>query len=131
MKPNYETIVILDANQEEAVIDQRIQKIETVIKENEGEILKSEKWGKRKLAYEIKKKNEGFYIYLSFKAGPNVVEQLKGLFKYDEYILKSISVKLEEVHRSRYGRKKKKMKEMAKETTPTVSPAAQEDTING
>ena len=56
----YELVVILQADLEEAVLDAAVENIETLIKSNEGEITKIDRWGKRKLAYPINKTNEGY-----------------------------------------------------------------------
>ena len=118
MKRIFDTIVIFDSTLDEAGIDQKIHKIEGVIKNNEGEITKTEKWGKRKLAYEVKKKNEGYYVYFFHNSAPTVVEQLETLFRFDENVLKSLTIQVDQVNRSRFGRKKNKKKKVAPAPEP-------------
>jgi len=60
MKRIYETIVIYDVSLDEAGIDQKIQKIDGIIKANDGVAEKTEKWGKRVLAYESIKNGKVF-----------------------------------------------------------------------
>ena len=131
MKRIYDTIVIFDTAIDETTIDQKIQKIEGVIKTNEGEILKTEKWGKKKLAYEIQKKSEGYYVYINHTGEGGVVDQLRNLFRFDETILKYITVHIEEVRKSRYTKNKSKKKEKPVETAATASTEAEGGESNG
>ena len=131
MKRIYDTIVIYDTTLDEAAIDQKIQKIEGVIKNNAGEILKTDKWGKKKLAYEIKKKPEGYYIYVNHTGESALIEQLRGLFQYDESILKYITVLVEQVKKSRYAKKKIKKKEQPVGASVTQQVEPEEGESNG
>ena len=107
MKRIYETIVIYDVSLDEAGIDQKIQKIDGIIKANDGVAEKTEKWGKRVLAYEINKKREGFYLYVRHISETTVVEQLKNLFHYDESVIKNMTIAVEEIRKSRFTKKSK------------------------
>jgi small subunit ribosomal protein S6 len=107
MKRIYETIVIYDVSLDEAAIDQKIQKIDGIIKANDGVAEKVEKWGKRVLAYEINKKREGFYLYVRHTSETSVVEQLKNLFHYDELVIKHMNIVVEEIRKSRFTKKSK------------------------
>ena len=131
MKRIYDTIVIYDTALDEAAIDQKIQKIEGIIKSNEGEIIKTDKWGKKKLAYEIKKKPEGYYIYVNHTGESAVIDQLRGLFQFDESILKYISVLVDQVKKSRYAKKKDKKKDKPAEATVTAQAEPEEGETNG
>jgi small subunit ribosomal protein S6 len=108
MKRTYETIIIYDTSLDESSIDQKIQKVETVIKNNNGEIAKLEKWGKKTLAYLIEKKREGFYVFILHSSEPTVVEQLRNLFHFDETIMKHMTIVVEEIKKSRFAPKKAK-----------------------
>ena len=130
MKRIFDTIVILDSTLDEAAIEQKIHKIENVIKTNDGEVTKIEKWGKRKFAYLIKKKTDGYYVYIFHKSEPAVVEQLQTLFRFDENVLKSITIQVDQVNRSRFGRKKNKKKKVAPAVESAVTPSTAE-TVEG
>ncbi len=131
MKRIYDTIVIFDIALDEATIDQKIHKIEGVIKNNDGEILKTEKWGKKKLAYLIKKKPEGYYVYVNHTGESAVIDQLRGLFQFDETIMKYITVLVEQVKKSRYAKKKTKKKDKPVEASATIQAEAGEGESNG
>lgn len=63
----YETVIIIDAHQPEEVIEGLIEKIKKIITDNGGSILDVNRWGKRRLAYEIKKKQHGYYVYFLYE----------------------------------------------------------------
>ena len=63
----YELTFVLDPQLEQTQIDENVQKIETMITDAKGEIVKKDLWGKRRLAYEIKKRQYGYYVYIKGK----------------------------------------------------------------
>ena len=74
----YETIFILDSLLAPEEIDKIIDRVKEMIETNGGKILTVEKWGKRRLAYEIQKKQYGFYVAIEFEgegAIPNSLER--------------------------------------------------------
>ena len=60
-----------------------------------GEILKAENWGKRKLAYEVKKQKKGTYVYFLYEAGPTLVAELERNLRLTDATIKFMTVKLE------------------------------------
>lgn len=95
MKP-YETIFILDPDLEEAQAQSAIEKAKGIITQNKGEILKVEDWGKRKLAYQVKKKAKGHYILIHFKGSSTLVSELERNFRVMDTVIKFQSVRLDE-----------------------------------
>lgn len=93
---NYETIYILDMELTEEVRIQLIEKIKAIIEEGEGEVLSTDEWGKKRLAYAIKFKKEGYYVYVTFKAGTEVPDALARIYRITEGILKGMTVKIED-----------------------------------
>lgn len=91
----YETILILDPSLEENAAEKIVEKVKGIISKHSGEILKTENWGKRRLAYTIKKQNKGLYVLITFKAVPDVLEELDRLFKVSDQFLKTLTIKLE------------------------------------
>ncbi len=87
----YETVVVINAHQSEDTLEGVVNKIKTIITDNKGNILDINRWGKRRLAYEIKKRQHGYYISFIFeveqKDFPSV---LKRFFKFNEEIICSI-----------------------------------------
>lgn len=72
---NYEMLAILDAGTENQ--SEEISKIEEVIKNLGGTVSKSDAWGKRTLAYPIRKKTEGYYVLFSFELEPKQTFELR------------------------------------------------------
>ncbi len=95
MRP-YETIFILDPDLEETQTQSAIEKAKGIITQNNGEILKVEDWGKRKLAYQVKKKAKGHYILVHFKGSSTLVSELERNFRVMDTVIKFQSVRLDE-----------------------------------
>jgi small subunit ribosomal protein S6 len=96
MMKKYETIFILDPDLEEAQAQATIEKVKGIITQNNGEILKSEDWGKRKLAYDVKKKPRGHYILTTFSGSPALLSELHRNFRVMDAVIKFQSVRLDE-----------------------------------
>ena len=92
----YETIFILDPDLEEDVTQSTIEKVKGIITQANGEILKVEDWGKRKLAYEVKKKTKGHYILIHFSGSPALLSELERNFRVMDAVIKFQSVRLDE-----------------------------------
>ena len=83
----YETMVILDAMLSDDVIASEVQSFADKITAA-GEILRRDDWGKRKLAYTIKKRQHGYYVIFYYKAEASVVSTLENIFKLDGNVLR-------------------------------------------
>jgi small subunit ribosomal protein S6 len=92
----YETIFILDPDLEEEQAQSVVEKVRGIVTQANGEILKVEDWGKRKLAYEVKKKSKGHYILLHFLGSPALLSELERNFRVMDAVIKFQSVRLNE-----------------------------------
>ncbi len=92
----YETIFILDPDLEEEQTLSVIEKVKGIIAQANGEILKIEDWGKRKLAYEVKKKPKGHYLLIHFLGSPALLSELERNFRVMDAVIKFQSVRLSE-----------------------------------
>ncbi|MGI6251145.1 MAG: 30S ribosomal protein S6 [Anaerolineaceae bacterium] len=92
---NYELVFILQADLDEESINNAVETVETLIKNDKGEISKTDKWGKRRLAYPIRKMSEGYYTFLSFSMDPSEVINLKRSLGYNEQVLRYIVVRVD------------------------------------
>lgn len=90
----YEVMFIIKSQEEEAT-NAVITKFENLIKNNGGEVIKIDRWGKKRLAYEVKKNLEGFYCLIHFTAEPAVVAELDRVLKITEDVIKHMIVKQE------------------------------------
>ena len=89
----YENIFITYADSPEEEIQALSDRYKAIIESRKGVVVKIERWGKRKLAYEIKKVSRGFYVLIDFVGKSDVVDELERNLKIDEKILKFMTVK--------------------------------------
>jgi small subunit ribosomal protein S6 len=90
----YETIMILNSDIKEEENQKTVEKIKDLINKN-GEVLETEIWGTRKLAYPIRKHNTGYYVLINFKAEPDFIEELNRNYNIEENIIRHIIFKTE------------------------------------
>ena len=90
----YENIIIFDAALTDEEADAAISKIKELIAGNGGEVLKVDIWGRKKLAYEIKKQKKGLYVLMFYKTPPTTLKKLEEFYKVFDAILKFMIIKL-------------------------------------
>lgn len=92
---NYETIFVLDAALSEEEITAMQEKFTSLIAAN-GELGEVEVWGKRRLAYPINYKTEGYYVLVNFKSNPDFPKELDRVYGITEGVLRTIIVRQED-----------------------------------
>ena len=90
----YELIYIIDTALEESARKDLIEKFNGIITANGGEVTKVDEWGKRRLAYAIDYKTEGYYVYVAFTAAPELPRELSRNLGINESVIRSQIVKL-------------------------------------
>lgn len=92
MIKDYEMMIILkpQLSQDEAM--QENEKAVSIILDNGGELIKTDVWGKRQLAYPISKQNEGYYFINYFKLDSDNVKTVQRLYNIDETILRFLII---------------------------------------
>ena len=88
----YELIYIIDTTVEETARKELIEKFNGIIAANGGEVVKVEEWGKRRLAYAIDYKTEGYYVLMSFTSAPEFPKELDRILGITEGIMRSMIV---------------------------------------
>ena len=91
----YESVVIINPNLEAESIKALIEKFSVLINSN-GTVSSVEELGKKRLAYEIKKLNEGYYVVVKFEAKPELITELERVYRITDEVMKFIVVKEEE-----------------------------------
>ncbi|MZH05136.1 MAG: 30S ribosomal protein S6 [Nitrospinae bacterium] len=91
---SYQSVLILKPDIEESRVDEALGKIGEFIKSNGGAILKTEKWGKKRLAYRVKKNRFGIYLNLYHTLEPSGVVDLEKKYKLFDLIIKFMVVSL-------------------------------------
>ena len=92
----YELIYIIDTAVEEAARGELIEKFNGIIAANGGEVVKVEEWGKRRLAYAINYKTEGYYVYVAFNGSAELPKELSRNLGINESVIRSQVVRLVE-----------------------------------
>ena len=92
----YELIYIIDTAVEEQARKELIERFSGIIVNNGGTIEKIDEWGKRRLAYTIDYKTEGYYVYLNYDAEGDVPKEVERNLEINENIIRYLTVKLEE-----------------------------------
>ena len=112
----YEMIYIIDTGLEDSARKELVEKVSALIENNGGEIEKvDETWGKRRLAYAIDYKTEGWYVLVTFKAPVELPRELERNLQINENVLRYLVVKLEE--------KRSAVKPRANRPAPVAAPA--------
>ena len=91
----YETIFIVDKDKTEEQTTEIVEKFKSLI-ESAGVIESVDVWGKRRLAYPINDKNEGFYVLVNFSASPEFPKELDRVYGITEGIIRSVIVRKDE-----------------------------------
>ena len=92
---NYETVFILTPVLSDAQMKDAAEKFKKVLVDHGAEIVHSEFWGLKKLAYPIKQKSTGFYNLIEFKSEPGVVESLELEYRRDEKVMRFLTTVLD------------------------------------
>lgn len=91
----YETIVIIDPDLSAENREPVLERVKDVIAQQGGYLAFIDDWGARKLAYEIKKKERGYYVRFDFCATGAVVDEIERFFRIDDRVLKYMTVLLD------------------------------------
>ena len=91
---SYETLFIVDVANGEEAAKASVAKFTDIIAKN-AEIVEVSDWGKRRLAYPINDKPEGYYTIVTFKAQPDFPAELERLYNIDENVMRSLVIRLE------------------------------------
>ena len=89
----YEAVVIFSPNLEDEALQAAVAKVEDVIKNNGGEIIKSDRWGKRRLAYEIKDFLEGQYQLFEYQAPSEASKELDRILRISDDAIRHLIVR--------------------------------------
>ncbi len=92
----YETIFIASPTLTDEQAEELVRQFEGIIAEQGGELLKTEKWGRKKLAYEVQKFSEGYYTLFDMNAGSNLIAELERRMRNHDSVIKDLSVRMDE-----------------------------------
>ena len=91
----YESMFVVDVTDGEDAVKASVEKFVGLISNNAETVYEVNEWGKRRLAYAINDKAEGYYVVVTFKANPEFPAEFERLCKIDESILRSMVIRLD------------------------------------
>ncbi|MGD2188241.1 MAG: 30S ribosomal protein S6 [Desulfobacterales bacterium] len=93
----YETIIILDPDLTAEERQTVLKRVQDVIEQQDGYMALIDDWGSRKLAYEIKKKERGYYVRFDFCGTAAIVDEIERFFRIDDRVLKFMTVLIDKI----------------------------------
>jgi small subunit ribosomal protein S6 len=90
----YETIYILRPTLSEDEVNEVVEGANSILTNDNGQIISLDKWGARTLAYLIQKETQGYFVYCDYATEPANVTEMERKFKIDESVMKYMTVKL-------------------------------------
>jgi small subunit ribosomal protein S6 len=91
---HYETTYILRPNLGEEQFTEIIDRTNAIVANDGGAIICLDRWGIKRLAYEINREIQGYYVYMNYAAPGKTVDEIERIFRIDDRILRYLTVKL-------------------------------------
>jgi small subunit ribosomal protein S6 len=88
----YETTFILEPGFDEGRINDEIERVSQWIKDLGGEVLEVQRWGKKRLAYEIEKKRDGIYTLMLYQGAGAMVKEIERRLRLNESVMRVLTV---------------------------------------
>ena len=114
---SYETVFILTPVLSDDQMKEAVAKFQKVLTDNGANLVNTEEWGLRKLAYPIQKKSTGFYTLIEFDADPQVIRKLETAYRRDERVIRFLTFR-QDKYAAEYAAKRRSLK--AKNQTAEV-----------
>ncbi|MGH7412413.1 MAG: 30S ribosomal protein S6 [Candidatus Methylomirabilis sp.] len=108
---SYEVIVVLDPALTEDGVETEIGAVREVVAKKGGEVVEVQKWGKKRLAYEVKKRKDGQYVLVRVGGPAGVVSDLERHFRLTETVLKGVVFRAEHPRKTRFKAKSHRSRE--------------------
>lgn len=119
----YEELFIVKPDVEEADYSQFYKGLEELITSSGGTMEKTEVWGKRKLAYEVKGYAEGVYILMVFTAPNSLVREIERRLRVADMVVKYLTVRVDEDRKRLEKKKKQRERRASRKPAPVAAPA--------
>ncbi len=99
----YEIMIIVDGDEEDAMVDDVVSRVETWLTEGGSKLATTDKWGKRKFAYEINHKTEGHYVVLEMVTEPRDMAPLERTLRLADEVVRHKLIRLPDHEATRRG----------------------------
>lgn len=123
---NYEVVFVAAPTLSSEELEGFINHIQTVIEGKNGKVVKVDNWGKKSLAYKIKRFREGYYVVLTIEGDGGAIAELERRFRVTDYILRFISVRVDHAlkrsEKIKAARQKKSSARVLPESSPVIGP---------
>ena len=120
----YEELFIVRPDATDEEIDPYLEQISTVITGTGGSVDAVDKWGVRKLAYKVQKRQEGYYVLIRFTSKPETVREVERRMRVADLVMKFITVRIDENLKRIEKRRKAREKRAARKPAPAVAAPA-------
>lgn len=120
----YETTVVLNGALEDDAIEQLVGRLTDFIAQNGGEIEASDRIGRRRLVHPIRKRTNGFYLGVRFKANTDLVQRLEKMYVLEEQILRYLTLAIDEKLLRARAASLQRMEQRQKEAAAAAEAAA-------
>jgi small subunit ribosomal protein S6 len=117
----YEELFIVRPDASEEEIDPFVEQLRQVITGDRGTLDKVEKWGLRKLAYRIAKREEGYYVLLQFTSDPDPVKEIERRMRVSDLVLKYLTVRIDQNLKRLEKRRKQREARAKRRPAPVVA----------
>ncbi|MFH1060309.1 MAG: 30S ribosomal protein S6 [Pseudomonadota bacterium] len=94
---HYETLFIINPDLSEEDTAAVVEKFSAILTDRGSVMVKVDLWGRRRLAYQVKKFNKGYFVLFEYGATPEAVAEMERLFKIDEAVIRYLTVKKDDV----------------------------------
>jgi small subunit ribosomal protein S6 len=125
MNRSYEIMFIVRPDVEEADLDKLIEGFSKNVTDGNGEIKSVEKMGRRRLAYTVKKFNDGFYVLLTIGAEGKLIAEIERRLRVSEPVIKFITVRMDEEEKRLAKVKAHRDSKVKRSTLPLAQPVQQ------
>jgi small subunit ribosomal protein S6 len=95
LKRTYESVVIINAALEDDQIETSLGRMQETINTHGGELIELDRWGRKRLAYPIKKAKSGYYAVFRFTATTDLVAVLERNYRLDENVIRYLTIQLD------------------------------------
>jgi small subunit ribosomal protein S6 len=122
----YESAVLINASLEDDQIGNLTNRIKETITSYGGEIVEIEDWGRKRLAYMVKKSKIGYYIIFQYNSPPDLVLKLERFFQLDDNVLRYLTIKLSKDALEQMKQNKLQAAALQEEEKTATKPAVEE-----
>jgi small subunit ribosomal protein S6 len=129
---HYETTYILRPNLGEEQFTEIIDRTNAIVTNDGGTIICLDRWGIKRLAYEINRENQGYYVYMNYAAPGKTVDEIERIFRIDDRVLRYLTVKLgDSMNAEAIEAEKQRIAEKAAARARALSEDAEGDEFEG